>query len=82
MRTILSQAYKTAREIEGAADAQATQIYAEAYNKDPEFYRFTRTLELYENSIGSEKTKLILGTDNPLFDLIKGNVQTPAATTK
>jgi membrane protease subunit HflC len=78
IRTILSEAYKTAREIEGAADAKATEIYANAYDKDPEFYRFLRTLELYENSIGGDQTKLILGTDNPLFELIKGGIQTPA----
>ncbi|MHC5119571.1 MAG: SPFH domain-containing protein, partial [Planctomycetota bacterium] len=76
MRRILSEAYKTAREIEGAADAEATQIYANTYEKDPEFYRFLKTLELYENSIAGQKTKLILGTDNPLFEIIKGNVQT------
>ena len=77
IRTILSEAYKTAREIEGTADAQATQIYAEAYEKDPEFYRFLKTLELYEESIGGNQTRLILGTDNPLFELIKGNVSMP-----
>ena len=75
IRTILSEAYKSAREIEGAADAQATQIYAEGYNKDPEFYRFLKTLDLYETSVSGQKTKLILGTDNPLFELIKGNVE-------
>lgn len=80
MRTILSEAYKTAREIEGAADAEATQIYATAYEKDPEFYRFIKTLELYENSIAGQKTKLILGTDNPLFELIKGDIQTNTQT--
>jgi len=76
-RTILSEAYKSAREIEGAADAESTQIYANTYEKDPEFYRFLKTLELYETSIAAQKTKLILGTDNPLFELIKGNIETP-----
>lgn len=76
LRTILSEAYKSAREIEGAADAEATQVYANTYEKDPEFYRFIKTLELYENSIAGQKTKLILGTDNPLFELIKGKVET------
>lgn len=82
IRTILSEAYKTAREIEGTADAAATEIYAQAYEKDPEFYRFIKTLELYEDSIGGKQTKLILGTDNPLFELIKGDVSTPAETSE
>jgi len=74
VKTILSEAYKEAKEIEGVADANATKTYAEAFSKDPEFYRFWKTLELYEEAIGSEKTKLILGTDNPLFELLKGDL--------
>ena len=74
MKTILSEAYKTAKEIEGAADANATEIYASAFGKDPDFYRFWKTLELYEEHMGGEKTRLILGTDNPLLDVIKGHI--------
>lgn len=73
VKTIISEAYKEAQEIEGGADAEAAQIYADAYGVDPEFYRFWKTLELYEQYIGGTKTKLILGTDNPLFGLIKGD---------
>jgi membrane protease subunit HflC len=72
IKTILSEAYKTARQIEGQADAKAVEIYAAAYSKDPEFYRFWKTLELYETSLGGEKTKLMLGTDNSLFEYLKG----------
>ncbi len=74
VKTILSEAYKTAKVIEGQADANATQIYAKGFEKDPEFYRFWKTLELYEEYIGGEKTRLILGTDNPLLNLIKGQI--------
>jgi len=76
VKTILSAAYKTAQEIEGVADANATEIYAAAYGKDPEFYRFFKTLELYEEHLAGEKTRLILGTDNSLFELIKGDMLT------
>jgi membrane protease subunit HflC len=74
VKTILSEAYKTAQGIEGVADAKATDIYAKTYGKDPEFYRFFKTLELYEKHLGGEKTRLILGTDNSLFELLKGDV--------
>jgi len=74
VKTILSEAYKTVKEIEGAADANATQIYAEGFGVDPDFYRFWKTLELYEQHIGGEKTRLILGTDNPLLKIIKGEI--------
>lgn len=73
VKTILSEAYKTAQEIEGVADANATEIYAAAYGKDPEFYRFWKTLELYEEHLAGKQTRLILGTDNSLFELIKGD---------
>ncbi|MBN2136538.1 MAG: protease modulator HflC [Sedimentisphaerales bacterium] len=73
VKVIMSEAYKQAQEIEGGADAGAAEIYAKAFSKDPEFYRFIKTLELYEEAIASDKTRLILGTDNPLFELIKGN---------
>jgi membrane protease subunit HflC len=74
VKTILSEAYKTAQEIEGEADAKATEIYAKAFGKDPEFYRFFKTLELYEEHLAGEKTRLILGTDNSLFEIIKGDM--------
>jgi len=74
VKTILSGAYKTAKEIEGAADAKATKIYAEGFGIDPDFYRFWKTLELYEQYIGGAKTRLILGADNPLLELIKGEI--------
>ena len=83
VKTILSEAYKTTKEIEGVADAKATQIYAEAFGVDPDFYRFWKTLELYEQHIGGEKTRLILGTDNPLLEIIKGEIlKTKGTSTK
>lgn len=72
MKIISSEAYRQAETIKGQADANATKIYADAYSKDPEFYQFWKTLELYEKSLGGDQTRLILGTDNPLFGLIKG----------
>lgn len=74
VKILLSEAYKEAKGIEGVADANATKTYAEAYSKDPDFYKFLKTLELYEKAIGSSQTKLILGTDNPLFELLKGDI--------
>jgi len=68
-----SEAYRQAEEIKGEADANASRIYAEAYNKSPQassFYEFTKTLEVYENILTSD-TSLILTTDSPLFRLFK-----------
>ena len=69
LRTVLSQAYKKAQGIKGKADAEAVKIYANAYNRDAEFYQFLNTLELYKNL--GENTHLILGTDNEIFKYLK-----------
>src|SRR5262249_25534768 len=54
-----SAGYKTAQELKGAADAQATAIYAAAYSKDPELYQFLKSMETL-NSTLDEKSWLIL----------------------
>ena len=50
-RTIASEAYRKSEEIKGNADAQATAIYARAYNKDPEFYMFWKSMESYKKNL-------------------------------
>jgi membrane protease subunit HflC len=70
LKTILSQAYRQAQEIKGAGDAEATKIYAGAYNKDPEFYSFVKTLEIYGNTL-DENTWLILTTDSDYLKYLK-----------
>jgi len=70
LRQIRSTAYRIVQEIQGKADAQATHIYGVAYNKNPEFYAFLRTLEAYkENS--QKNSVLILTTDSDFFQYIK-----------
>ena len=70
---IESEAYRTVEEIKGKADAEATSIYAKAYNQSPiaaEFYGFLKSMELYENALGSD-TSVILSTDSDLFRFFK-----------
>ncbi len=50
-KSIESAAYRIVQEIRGDADAEASEIYADAYSKDPEFYAFYRSLESYEQTI-------------------------------
>jgi modulator of FtsH protease HflC len=71
---IQSEAYKSVEEIRGAADAKATEIYAQAYNQSREaveFYEFTRTMQSYKSIIG-KNTTLVLSTDSDLFKFLKG----------
>ena len=68
---ILAEAYKISQKLMGEGDAKAVEIYAKAYQSDPKFYEFTRTLEAYKKVI-DDKTTLILSTDSELLDLLKG----------
>ncbi len=70
LKKITSGAYKTAQEIKGKADAEATRIYAEAYNKDPEFYSFINTLRIYKDAI-DEEAWLLLSTKSDFFKYLK-----------
>ena len=63
---ILAEAYKTAEQIRGEGEAEALDIYATSFSKDPDFYEFLRTLETYEKVI-DKKTTLVLPGDSKLF---------------
>ena len=62
LKEITSDAYRRSQEIKGRADAKAANIYAAAYNKDPSFYRFMKTMEVYKKTLDKE-TVLVLSTD-------------------
>ena len=71
LKRITSEAYKTAQEIMGESDAQAISIYANAYEKDPDFYSFIKTLDNYNSTINKD-TSLILSTDTEYLRYFKG----------
>lgn len=67
---ILAEAERRSKVIRGEADAEAARIYAEAYNQDPEFYEFLKTLEAYERFI-DENATIVLPADSRLLYLLK-----------
>lgn len=71
LKKITSEAYRASQEIKGKADAEATQIYAQAFGKDPEFYSFTRTLDVYKETM-DEGSSLVLSTDSEFLKYFKG----------
>ena len=71
MKKITSEAYKTAQEIMGKADAEATEIYAQAFGKDPDFYSFIQTLDIYKEAMDKESS-LVLSTDSEFLKYFKG----------
>ena len=66
LKTITSEAYRQAQEIKGRADAEAADIFARAYNRDADFYRFMKTMEVFKDTM-NEDTVLLLGTDGDYF---------------
>jgi membrane protease subunit HflC len=70
LRQIRSTAYRQVQEIRGGADAEATRIYGEVYSRDPEFYAFSRTLEIYGEG-GNKNSVLILTTDSDYYRYLK-----------
>jgi modulator of FtsH protease HflC len=71
LKRIISEAYKVSQQIKGKADAEAIKIYAKAYGEDPEFYSFTRTLEIYKEAL-DDKNTLVLSTDSEFLKYLKG----------
>ena len=77
---IQSGAYRKEQEIKGKADAEATGIYASAYNSSPtaaDFYQFVKTLETYNKTLGKDTTT-IFTSNSDLFRLFK-NIEKPPA---
>ena len=64
---ILADANRDSEKIRGAGDAKAAEIYASAYNKDPEFYSFYRSINAYKNSMGKSNDLLVLDPNNEFF---------------
>jgi modulator of FtsH protease HflC len=67
---IRSTAYRRVQEIQGKGDAEATRVYGDSFGRNPEFYAFLRTLEVYRE--GSNKNSvLILTTDSDFYRYLK-----------
>ncbi|MEN6344177.1 MAG: protease modulator HflC [Armatimonadia bacterium] len=66
---ILADAYRDAETVKGQGDAQASRTYAAAYGVDPDFYKFSRTLDSYKKVFG-DKTTVVLSSDSELLRLL------------
>ena len=64
---ILADADRQGQIIRGEGDAKAAEIYANAYNEDPEFYAFYRSINAYKNAIGKQGDVLVLDPNNEFF---------------
>lgn len=71
-RVIVAKAHRDAELMRGKGDAESTRIYAEAYQSDPDFYAFTRSLEAYRKTI-DEKTTVVLSPDTEFFRFLENS---------
>ena len=65
--TIIAEADKTAQITRGNADAKVAKLYADTFNKEPEFFSFIRSLKAYENSFNSKNDILVLDPKTDFF---------------
>src|SRR5258706_494961 len=69
----LAQAYREAERIKGDGDAKAAAIYARAYEQNPEFYAFYRSLEAYKQSFRNKSDVLVLEPNSEFFKYFKNS---------
>lgn len=75
---ILAEAYREAERNKGEGDAQAMRIYADAFGKNPQFYKFRRTLQAYEKILDAN-TIVFLPADAEIFQILSSNRKPKAA---
>ncbi|MCZ6782505.1 MAG: protease modulator HflC [Proteobacteria bacterium] len=72
-RTTVAAARSRSEILRGEGDARSASIYAAAYNRDPEFYAFVRSLEAYRKSLG-ERTTMVLPPDHEFFRFLEPGI--------
>jgi membrane protease subunit HflC len=69
----LAQAYRDAQKIKGEGDARASAIYASAFGRNPEFYAFYRSLDVYKQGFKNKSDVMVLDASSPFFKYLKGS---------
>ncbi|EOD79112.1 HflC protein [Grimontia indica] len=69
--TVLAEAERTARVTRGEADAEVARIYANTFNKEPEFYNFLRSLQAYEKSFNNKGDIMVVDPNSEFFQYMK-----------
>jgi modulator of FtsH protease HflC len=70
---ILSRAYRDAQKIKGQGDARATALYGEAFNRDPQFAQFYRSLEAYRGSFKTKQDLMVMDPSSEFLKFMKGS---------
>lgn len=76
---LLAEASRDAQMIKGQGDKDAIRIYADAFNKDKDFYGFIRSMEAYKNTLADPETRLILSPGSDFFRYFQDHTSGPAS---
>jgi len=72
-KVIVAEAKNAADITRGEGDAEAAKIAADTYLKDPDFFEFYRSLQVYKNTLNKDDTKMVLSPDSQFFKFLNGN---------
>ena len=75
---IVAEAQRDADVLRGQGDAQRNNVFAQAYSRDPEFFKFYRSLQAYQTGIAGDGTTLVLSPDSEFFRYM----ESPSGTKK
>jgi membrane protease subunit HflC len=77
---VLADAYREAQKIRGEGDARAAAIYAGAFQQNPEFYAFYRSMEAYKSSFRGRSDLLVLEPNSDFFRYLRDSAGKAGAT--
>jgi len=69
----IAEAYRDAQKIKGEGDAKSSSVYAQAFNQNPEFYKFYRSLEAYRQSFRSKSDVMVVDPSSEFFKYLKSS---------
>jgi membrane protease subunit HflC len=75
---LLAEAYRDAQNVRGQGDARAAGIYAAAFNQNPEFYSFYRSMEAYRSSFRGRNDLMLLETNSDFLRYFRDSLGKPA----
>jgi membrane protease subunit HflC len=76
---LLAEAYRDAQRVRGEGDAKAAAIYAAAFNQNPEFYSFYRSMEAYRSTFRGRNDLMLLETNSDFLRYFRDSLGKPAA---
>jgi membrane protease subunit HflC len=79
---LLAEAYRDAQRVRGEGDAKAAAIYAAAFNQNPEFYSFYRSMEAYRNTFRGRNDLMVIEPNSDFLRYFRDSVGKPPAQRK